>query len=208
MPIRDQIIGSKEDVAEVDGDVSALRVIMVPAPPKIPQRVVPLRQFFADVNGSNDMQVNASVSAPQDFYIDAHPTRDTYIKSINFVIADGGATANQFGNIGALTNGVQIFYTNPLIGEVFVAEALQTNFDFLQLAKGEPAFGTANNAFRLNNVQGNSEAFIPSISLQDFSPDDGIKLDAGTTQRLTIRVRDNTTGVDRFDCVAFGFQRI
>ncbi len=35
----------------------------------------------------------------------------------------------------------------------------------------------------------------------------GIKLDAGTTQRLTLRIRDNASVPNVFDCIAYGFDR-
>jgi hypothetical protein len=36
----------------------------------------------------------------------------------------------------------------------------------------------------------------------------GVKLDAGTTQKLTLRVRDNAgTAADIFTAIAYGFER-
>ena len=37
-----------------------------------------------------------------------------YIKTISFAISDAAAPLNEFGDIGALTNGVRFFYENTV----------------------------------------------------------------------------------------------
>ena len=52
------------------------------------------------------------------------------------------------------------------------------------------------------------DGLIPVVDLRAFSSGFGIKLDAGTTQRLELSIQDDTTGVDGFDCIAYGFDRL
>lgn len=163
--------------------------------------------------GTNDMQVAASASSPSDFYVEAHPTRDRYISLLSFLIADGAAQLNQFGAITALTNGCRLFYTDEF-GDVDIHTALQSNFDFIRLCVGEPAFtggtsggGTAD--FRALNVSGTSEGYLPTLDIKrTFGFRWGIRITHGTKQRLTMRVQDDTTGVDAFNCIAYGFERL
>lgn len=198
---------------QVDNDGAAL-VSLVPHPPRITAKHIPLRQHLTDdglvTDGTNqDMKRVGTLAAPIDFWIPADGTNDRYITHLSFLIADAAAKPNQFGAITALTNGCNLFYKHALAGDVTIHDALMTNFEFMRLALGQPAFGSAADAFRAKNVIGVSDAYIPVLDLRIFSPDGfGIKLDAGSTQRLTLQVRDDTTGVDGFDCIAYGFDRL
>lgn len=170
------------------------------------------RQYFtADgtSTGSNDMRVAGTLAAPIEFYIPSSSDGDRYIDSISFVIADGGATLNNFGNITPLTNGVEIFYEDTILGNVIIHEGAKSNFDFVQLAQGNPSFGSGSTSFRANNVIGASEGFLPTLDFSTvFGLPWGIRIPKGSTLRLVIRIRDNTTAIDRFDAIAYGYDRI
>uniref|UniRef100_A0A6M3LX56 Uncharacterized protein n=1 Tax=viral metagenome TaxID=1070528 RepID=A0A6M3LX56_9ZZZZ len=49
---------------------------------------------------------------------------------------------------------------------------------------------------------------IPVLDLTKMLPPYGIKLDQSSSQILSLTVRDNCTGVDQFDCIANGFDRL
>ena len=206
------IIGSgdgTEITAKVDNS-RALCVIENPFPPfGVNSGMRIFRQYLTDdgtSTGSNDMAVDGS-STNVEFWVQADPDKDRYITSLSFVIADAGADANQFGNITALSNGCQLEYEDTL-GVVTIHEALTTNFEFVRLCQGSPAFGTGASAFRVPNVAGNSEAYIPVLDLREvFGFKWGINLQAGTDQKLVLRIRDNVSGIDQFDCIAYGFDR-
>ena len=150
------------------------------------------------------MRVDGSVTNV-DFYVEAQAGCDIYIKTIAIVIADAGATLNKFGNITALANGVEFFWETQADGETTLHPGLTSNFDFVQLCGGQPAFGDSAGAFRGTNIQGSSEGYIPVLDVgKIFGMPYGLRLKEGTTERLVFRVRDDTTGVDRFDIVAFG----
>jgi hypothetical protein len=52
---------------------------------------------------------------------------------------------------------------------------------------------------------GNSEAYIPTLDFGGlFGTPFGVRLKGGTQDRLVFRIQDDTSGVDRFDIVAYG----
>jgi hypothetical protein len=173
-----------------------------------PTLLIPLRRDFTNDLGSIDMRVDGSVNNV-DFVVKADENDDIFVDSISFRIADANAVANKFGNINPLQNGVQLIYSDLRNGENVIGEGLQTNFDFVRLCQGEPSFGDGTNAFKINNASENSEGYIPVLDFSDmFGLPWGIRLKKGTQEKLIIRIRDNTSGVDAFDAIAFGFKKI
>ena len=178
----------------------------LPAPPYgLRQLTVPFQGFLRDANGSADLRVTTET----EFFIESHPTRDRYITDLSFTIQDGNATLADFGALAPLTNGCLLFYRHITEGQIDLApEPLKSNWDFVRLGKGTPAFGDDATVFRAKDVEERTEAYIPFVSLRDQIPPYGLKLDAGSTNRLVLTVRDDTSGVDGFDCVAYGFDRL
>ena len=191
------------------GTEGELPVVVQPHPPFEEEAIyLPFRQYFTDngeASGSIDMRVAATAADPIDFFVTAKTDTDIFIKTIAIVISDAQATLSKFGNITALTNGVEFFFESQSLGTVVINESLKTNFDFIQQAAGQPAFGAGIDSFRAQNVVGNSEAYLPVIDLAAlFGTPYGIKLSKSTLDRLVFRVKDDTSAVDRFDIVAFG----
>ena len=90
-------------------------------------------------------------------------------------------------------------------GDIVINDSLKSNFDFIRPALGQPAFGDSAAAFLASNVVGSSEAFIPTLDLSNtFGLPWGIKLRANTNDKLVWQVRDDNTGPDQFDIVAYG----
>lgn len=167
--------------------------------------VIPFVSFFENDAGSNDMQVAASLASPSAFFIEATADTDIYIKTISFEITDVNAVLNKFGNITALTNGVRFEWVTQDKGTTIIDATLQTNFDFVRLCGGMPAFGSGNDSFKANNVSGNSEGYIPILNVElVFGITYGFRLRKGTTDKLQFVVQDDTTGVDSFNIKAFG----
>jgi len=188
-----------------------LCVQVSPHPPGQRQSIRVFRQYLTDdgaADGTKDMLVDGS-STNVKYYVGSHNNRDRYITSLSFVIADAGQTLSEWGNTGAaLTNGFKLTYTDTL-GEVVINDELKTNFDFIRLCAGQPAFGDTTAAFRASNVSGASEGYLPVLDLrQTFGLQWGIRLQAGSIQEVAVTVRDNATGPDQFDCVAYGFERL
>ena len=209
MSIKARILDGLGRGKEARVEDEALLISQRPCPPLLPLKSRIFRQYMTNdglPTGSEDMQVVGTPAAPIQFWIPAHETDDRYIAAISFMIADAGASLNKFGNIAALANGCRLFY-DSLEVEVEIHGLLQSNFDFIRLCLGQPAWGDAGTAFLAQNVVGLSEAYIPVLYLKEMMPQFGIKLDRGTNQRLVLEVRDDTTGVDGFDCITYGFDR-
>lgn len=205
--IKDGKGSGKDATIGRDGDLYTTNIGL---PPKEVTAVLrPFASFFTDSAGSEDMQTTGTSAIPVDYSIGSSNDGDRYIQTLAFTISDAGATLDKFGSVTALTNGCQLIYEDAVAGDVVIAEALQSNFDFVQLCNFEPAFGTAADAFRARNVSGTSEAYVPILDLTDvFGMPYGLRIPKSSTKKLVLRVRDTTTGVDRFDVKAFGFDRI
>ena len=210
--IKAKIIGSGPGRTEVEVEKSgAMSVLDQPFPSfGVGQNVRPFRQFLTDdgtPTGSSDMLVDGSVT-PVDFFVQAPQAIDLYITRLSFIVVDMNMTLNSFGNIAALTNGLRLFYTDEL-GEVDIADSLQTNFDIVRLCSGLPSFGDGTAAFIANNVVGNSEGIIPVLDLKDtFGFRWGLQFRNGSTQRLVLRIRDDITGIDAMNVIIYGFLRL
>ena len=210
--IKAKIIGSGPERTEVDVEKSgAMSVVERPFPPfGVMQNVRPFRQFLTDdgtPTGSEDMMVDGSVT-PVDFFVEAPQDADLYVTRLSFIVVDQNASLNTFGNIAALTVGCRLFYTDEL-GEVVIAEALQTNFDIVRLGSGLPSFGDGTTAFIANNVDFISEGIIPILDFKDtFGFRWGLELRNGSTQKLILQIRDDITGIDAMDVICYGFLRL
>jgi hypothetical protein len=166
----------------------------------------PIIEFMSTSAGVTDMKVDGS-TVNVSFSINARADKDVYIKSISFIIADAGAVLNEFGNISALSNGCVLSWSTQDLGEVIISDTLISNFEFVRLCSGYPAFGTGTSSFRASNVAGASEAFIPILDFtQVFGMNYGLRLRAGTLDKVTLTIRDNVTGVDQFDAKAYGIE--
>lgn len=187
-----------------------MEVVVHPHPPTAEEiAAIPFRQYFTDngnSTGSNDMRVDGGTT-PTDFYIEAGNDFDTYVKTIAIVIADVNASLNTFGNIAALTNGVEFSWVTADKGTVIIHEGLQTNFDFVRLAVGQPSFGSTTNAFRASNISGSSEGYIPTVDFSiTFGLPWGLRLRKDSTDRLVFKVQDNVTAIDAFNVIGYGIQ--
>ncbi len=196
-----------QNFAEVD---SRNRLCIMPAivPPfghSVESRV--FRDYLRDSTDSNDMLVDGSVT-PVEFTIESDQNNDRYIKSISFVIADDGASLANFGAITALTVGCDFFYEDNT-GVVDIGESLKTNWDFIRLSNVNPAFGTGTDAFKAKNVEGKTDSYIPIIDFKEvFGFSYGLRLKAGSTQRLVLRINDDVSTIDSFNAQAYGFDRL
>jgi hypothetical protein len=187
----------------------AVSVTNIGLPPsKLNATLKPFAEFLKSDADTEDMRIDGSTTNV-DYFIQAGNDGDRYIQTLAFTIADASASLNQFGNLAALTNGCDLVYEDRELGDVVIASALKTNFDFVQLCNFEPSFGTGSDAFLASNVSGASEAYIPILDITDvFGLPYGLRLPQGRTKKLKIVIKDNTTGIDRFDVKAFGFDRI
>jgi len=180
-----------------------------PYPPSSEETKITVYREFLTLNNdgtTTDMRVDGSTTS-QIFYINAEPDFDIYITTVSFLIADAGASLNEFGGITALANGCRFYYEDNN-GEINIGTSLTSNFEFVRLCQGNPSFGGGNSAFLANNVVGPSEAFIPVFDFRNFGFKWGLKLAASSQNRLVLEINDDVTSIDGFNAVAYGFRRI
>lgn len=199
------------------GNANALQVyeegtigVVVHQHPPINEQLfsLPFSQYFTDdgtPTGANDMRVAGSAASPVIFSVVALEDKDTYIKTISFEIADASATLNKFGNITALTNGVKLKWFTSAFGEIDMSFDLKSNWDFIRLCGGNPAFGSGTSSFRASNVSGTSEGYIPFLDVgKIFGLGYGLQLKKGSTDKLLIEIQDDITTVDSFNAIVYG----
>lgn len=168
----------------------------------------PFVEFMTDLNGSSDMLVDGSTDNIE-FFIQAGGQGDRFIHTLAITISDAVPKFNKWGALTALTNGCQLVYEDPKLGDVVLGENLRSNFDWVQFCNFEPMFGTGNDAFLAMNIEGTSEGYIPILDIEDvFGISHGIRLPANSTKKLKLIVRDDVSGIDRFDIKVFGYDRI
>lgn len=180
-----------------------------PFPPSGEETKITIYREFLTLNNdgtTNDMRVNGSTTS-QYFWVNAEPNFDIYITTLSFLISDAGAELDEFGNLPSLTNGCRLFYEDNN-GEINVGTDLVSNFEFIRLCQGNPSFGNAGDAFRARNIVGNSEGYIPVFDFRNFGFRWGLKLKAGTNNRLVMEINDNVSSIDGFNATAYGFRRV
>jgi len=209
MPLKIQIVDENDQLVAIS-DQSGLFVSVLPDPPRVTQRVRPFRQYLTlngAASGGYDMRVNGETT-PMEFYVSASGTHDRYITTLSFLVCDASATLRKFGNLTALTNGCKLYYRKQLGELIVLHEGFKSNWELIRLCLGTPAFGSAADSFRASNVIGNAEGYIPVLNLLSLGMPYGIKMDAGTAQRLSLLIQDDlSSGMDAFDCIVYGFER-
>ena len=173
------------------------------------QKTHPFRQFFTldgTSTGDSDMGQDGSVTNLE-FFIEAHPTDDLYITHISLIVGYGASgRPYQFGDLAALTNGVRLFY-NSQNEEVDIHDAIKSNQDLFRLSSEK-----YDSSWEIRGVgAANDYGYFIDVDLGDFSPNYGVKLDAGSTQRISFLIRDTMAAVsgvgDSFNAIAHGFNR-
>ena len=183
-----------------------LCTINTPYPPFIEQKIRTFRQYLTldgTAAGSNDMGVDGSVTN-QEFYISADPNNDRYITSLNWLVGYGtSGQPYQWADGVALTNGTYLFYQDRH-EEVVLHDAIKSNQDLFRLS-----FSPITTAWEVRGVNaGNDYGYFISMDLTKLGIPFGIKLDAGSTQKLVCRIRDNAgTAADTFNVIGYGFER-
>jgi len=196
---------SKLNEAGVTED-DELCVIGAPYPPLTIQKVHPLRQYLtADglPGGDNDMGVDGSVNNV-DYYIQSNALEDRYITTLNFIVAYGASGAPyEWANGTELTNGSRLFY-DSINGKRDIHDAIKTNQDLFRLH-----LDLIPTAWEVRHVGANNDyGYFITLDLTKLGLPFGVKLDRGSDQRLTMRIRDNAgTDADIFNCIVYGFDR-
>jgi hypothetical protein len=163
------------------------------------QASFPFKEFFTDENGSSNMVVNGSVT-PVEFFIEANPDFDLYVKFIDIELTDTGMTDwDKFGDLAALTNGLEFVWKNNQTEDVIIDPEIKENKDFKRIATNEFDFVRISGA--------GADAMFPKIDMEIlFGGRWGIRLRRGSSDRLSFFVKDDLTGINEFSINAYGRQ--
>jgi len=197
--------GSGNKVAAGVTDDQEVCTISAPYPPLTVQKVKPFRQYLTDdglAAGTNDMGIDGSVTNV-DYFIAADPSEDRYITTLSFIMGYGGTSKPYlFADVAELTNGCRLFY-NSQRGEVDIHEGIKTNQDMFRLS-----FQLIPTAWEVRHVNANNDyGYFITMDLTKLGLPFGVKLDRGSSQHLTMKIRDDVTDADSFNCIAYGFDR-
>lgn len=155
----------------------------------------PYSSFFVDENGSSNMVV----ATDTDFYIQGGQDNDLFIGSIHILLADAGASLNEFGGLPALTNGCSLKWSSQEFGDREILADIKENLDFYRLTDQDPKIIDLSGA--------GADAISCFINLRDlFLLPYGIRLKRGTTERLVFSIKDDLTGVSTFNIRANGME--
>lgn len=90
-------------------------------------------------------------------------------------------------------------------GTVVLADKLISNWEFVRLAGGKPAYGDGTGAFRSSNVAGTSEGYLIQLDFDEiFGIQWGFRLRHGTNDRFEIVIKDNITAINKMDAICYG----
>lgn len=190
-------------------------------PPVTNDRQVILYIDDLSLNGdgvTTDMKVDGSVTT-QEFFVNSDSDFDIFINSISFFIAAELVIADlsDFAGITLpLTNGCQLIYETKG-EEITIGDDLKTNFDLLRMCSMNPQIGLeSNNAFKVIQAFSNQDdgyLFILRFSNYGYEEEysGGLKLRAGTTDRVVFKIRDNLnltpSEISTFNGKVYGFKR-
>jgi hypothetical protein len=182
-------------------DEGEIGVVIHTHPPVRESRTgLPFRQYFTldgTPSGDNDMRVNGATN-PVEFCIAAEPNFDRFIKFISIKLADAGASFSEFGNLSALTNGVSFEWVSQQIGSLTIHDGIKDNLEFFRLSSQVPLI--------IDLSGGGADSIVVGIDLAKmFGSQWGLKLTAGTNEKLVFRINDNLgTGIDEFNIIGHG----
>ena len=168
---------------------------------------------------TTDMKVDGSVTT-QEFSVNADSEFDIFINWVSFFIAAELVVTDlgEFGGITTpLTNGCQLIYENSDEGDIIIGDNLQTNYDLLRMCNMNPQFGlVSNQQFKIVQAFSNQDdGYLFILKFSDYGYEQeysgGIRLKAGTTDRLVFKIRDNLnvtpSDISSFDGRVYGFKR-
>jgi hypothetical protein len=164
-----------------------------------------LQEFLVDSTGSSDQRVNGSVT-PVEFSVTASASRTKWITGFRIIIEGDGfelasADFRDYGAVGSpgLTNGIEIEAFQGGVTTSIAAEPIRNAGDYLNYADDFTNF--------VNAVSSQSDYLM--FMFEFATP---VVLTEGSTDRLTIRIRDNlitaitSTATPRQYAIARGYQ--
>jgi len=177
------------------------------------------KRLFSEVLGSTGassgiVNMNVDGTTDQEFYIqsiippvDPSPGEDhydIYITSIIFIVADSAVVHNKFGNVTALTTGIDVIVTESG-EETYLLKEIKTGGQLIAHAGAMHSFGDGALVNELTNWTDTDDAQVVMMPISDFVPG-GIRLGHTSRDRISLWVRDDLQGLEEFTCRCFGYR--
>jgi hypothetical protein len=194
--ITSRIIGADGKQLKVNGE-GEIAVTVHSHPPDDEKYIgVPYYAYFTTDADSNDMVVTTET----EFSIRALTDTDLWIHSLNVLIADAGASFNEFGNLPALSNGVEFKWESQKLGTRILHEGIKDNLEWFRYGNIQPTI--------VDLSGGGADSIVVPINLQEvFGLPYGVILRKGTLDKLSFTVKDNLTGITTFNIQARGITK-
>lgn len=191
--------GSENGYASIgtfNGDNSSRAIRAISEVANIPYCKVVYDNSHFLLGGSDDMNVNGSVT-PQNFVYAPPSGQVWYVESVSIIFLDAGTpTAQEFGNITSLTNGVRLIATIDSV-EYTICHVQNNGQLTLCFLPNNYAAGVGGGWLDDQDAYAGSKVFHVPIRLNGTNGD-----------KLTFRISDNLTGIDVFVATGNSFRVI
>jgi len=144
--------------------------------------------------GNRNINPNASLESPIDYFVEALPGERLSIARIMIHVVDSGSfDSGSYGNGITVPNGIQVFYRRNNIDIDVTGELpIKTNVDWSRWCYD----------LALSEFGGGNETLDARWSLNKYGTPYGIVLEEG--DRLGVRIRDNLSGLVEQTIIAEG----
>lgn len=166
-------------------------------------------RFYAakfGTTGADSGTVNANVdgsATAQTFCIASQALADIYLMRITLLIADTAVAHNNFGNVGALSNGITLRVVEQ--GNITnIITAAKTGGQVIAQAGFYAPYGDAATTWELSNWTGTEDAQTIAINIGDLVPG-GIRLGRASQDKIELIVNDDLTGLTEFTVRGLGY---
>ena len=160
------------------------------------------RNFFIayakDSGSSIEMDVDGSGTSV-DYTIDADPTSDIIITNLSVWMQDNKFKIDKFGEIAILSNGFLLVHEVDGSTNNTIIDNAQTTEEMIQHSLETPAFIGVGKDYNMSDS-------VKILSLKYST--EGIKLRAGTNDKIKATIQDNLTGLDSFRLIAKGYKQL
>jgi hypothetical protein len=156
-----------------------------------------------DGTGTTNMNVDGSVTMQQ-FTVEANEDYDLRIMKVVVIIADNLVSHSNFGNVSALTNGIELHTNESGVITKIIEDAKTGGQVIAQSALGAP-YGDAATAFELSNWSGTDDAQTIVVPIDEIVPN-GLRIGRGSEDHVMMMVKDDLRGLAEFTCRVIGYR--
>ncbi len=205
--IKSLVTDPKNKRAALIDESHALRVTHYP-PDLVPPNTANRYRYFTALLGTTgaDSGTTDMATTAAEYFISSNADYDLYITHILIVTADQNATHAQWGNIGVLTNGIDLVLTESGEGTTVINAAKTHGQALAQTGLfGYHTGGNNAQAFILINWTSTQDAQTILVPVGDIVPG-GLRIGRGSKDKITLTTNDDVSGVDEMFARVIGYR--